>query len=277
MLRQSNNTEGGETEIRQADQINEGRRNIAKLFGAGAVLYMAHGAVRLLGVKTEDKKVDTEIPKDEPSKKDTPAKEENENKKSNKSKEELEIESEILKKYPDAKRDPGTSYLICGPRKEKILEEDVVEFRVAGEIHYLKRNFYERFMKANEKMKKETGKEIKIFSSIRSNKKNKESGEKRQGGFSVFDPPASGECNGAHIMAQAFDVVNFDEAYEYLAEQGFEGGLPGIWKDPWHFYDPKNDIIPKLSQLQRIKRIAANKAYYKFWKLRKWVTGKMPW
>jgi len=203
--------------------------------------------------------------------------EKKESKKSEKSKAEIDFEEKLLKKHPDAVRDPGTSYVVCGPRVKHILNEPVVEFEMAGHQLVLKKGFAERLQAANEEMKKATGKQIIVFSSTRSNLKNGKSGENKQAGYAIFETPSSGPCSGAHVMGQAFDVLNFDEACDYLEKQGFEGGYPGLLKDPWHFFDPKTDIIPQLNGLERKARIAENMAYYRIWKLKKWLSGKMPW
>jgi len=256
----SGNGSGNENPREKA--VNEGRRRFlivagTILGGSQIIAYLyKHGGESVM-VKPDRKKY--------------------ESKKSEKSKAEIDFEEKLLKKHPDAIRDPGTSYVVCGPRVKHILNEPVVEFEMAGHQLVLKKSFAERLQAANEEMKKATGKQIIVYSSTRSNLKNAKSGENKQKGYAIFDPPSSGPCTGAHVMGQAFDVLNFDEAYQFLEKQGFEGGFPGLLKDPWHFFNPKMDIIPKLDGLQRKARIAENEAYYRWWKLKKLISGKMPW
>ena len=38
-----------------------------------------------------------------------------------------------------------------------------------------------------------------------------------------------------HLLGQAIDVKNWEEAEPYLLAAGFIGGSKGIKNDPWHF------------------------------------------
>ena len=252
MSLESKNSEGISEKNKKAEQINEGRRNIAKLFGSGAALYALHGALRLFDDKTaNDKSVDDGTGEKTKSncsngeicetfmgvelKRITPRHTEKN----------LPPLQRELKEKPGAKYDPNTGNVVYGNAANYIIDEPLVEFKhtlmESGKTHEGNLLLKISAAKALIKAERELGEKIPVKEGLRTNdtqrlwyERNNCMGKFDTKGCEKRPYPTAPEGLSEHEIGQAIDIdtSNRPKYKKVLLKYGF---LDNATNDPPHF------------------------------------------